>query len=126
MPSAGKNFGPFFLLLFSSRSPSVPSRSLGEKPVPRSPAQPRPRGVLWRRRSGSLSPGGLGGEFLTTNTAGSSLSSAGESQGVARVGWEGAQWKLLEMSRSASRSYSFVEWRSVKAQRRKWAEKSHF
>lgn len=31
-------FGHFFLLLFSSRSPSVPSGSLGEEPVPRSPS----------------------------------------------------------------------------------------
>lgn len=30
--------GHFFLLLFSSRSPSVPSGSLGEEPLPRSPS----------------------------------------------------------------------------------------
>lgn len=78
--SRERTFGHFFLLLFSSRSPSVPSGSLGEKPVPRSPSSAEAvaaSGVGVRVLS---LPAVWGGEFLTTNTAEVSLSSAGESQ----------------------------------------------
>lgn len=76
----GKNFGPFFpSIVFKSQPECALGESWGEAGAKVSQLS-RGRGGLWRRRSGSLSPGGLGGEFLTTNTAEVSLSSAGESQ----------------------------------------------
>lgn len=91
--------GHFFLLNSWSRSSSVALGSLGRSRCQGLPSSAEAVAASWRR-SPSLSSG-LGGEFLTTNTAEVSLSSAGESQ--ERRAWDGKEPSgNLEMSRGAS------------------------
>ena len=105
----GKNFWPFFpSIVFKSQPECALGESWGEAGAKVSQLS-RGRGGLWRRRSGSLSPGGLGRRVSNHKHRGSFALQRRRIPGALRA-WDGKEPSgNLEMSRGASESYSFVE-----------------
>ena len=105
----GKNFWLFFSsIVFKSLPECALGESWGGAGAKVSPLS-RGLGGLWRRRSGSLSPSGLGRRVSNHKHRRSFALQRRRIPGASRA-WDGKEPSgNLEMSRGASESYSFVE-----------------
>ena len=105
----GKDFWLFFSsIVFKSQPECALGESWGGAGAKVSPLS-RGRGGLWHRRSGSLSPSGLGRRVSNHKHRRSFALQRRRIPGASRA-WDGKEPSgNLEMSRGASESYSFVE-----------------